>query len=921
MDDIEKNVKKRITTVTKEQGITNNRLTANLLAEQLNVKRNTVSHHLNLLVKNNTLLKVNTRPVIFFDKNELEKQFQTSLSNEYESLETLKAAAGMKTDVFDSVIGSDGSLYAPIKQLKAAAKYPHTGLPVLLTGPTGAGKSFLAQQYFRFCVKAGYIAENKKLITLNCAEYADNPELLSSILFGYKKGTFTGANVDKQGLFSEANDSMIFLDEVHRLDAKGQEKLFSFLDDQMITPLGETNNSYKVNARFICATTENINSSFLRTFIRRIPVQVMIPSLSDRSREERESLILNFYYAEAKKIDCDINLNRQVIDFLSSKLFANNVGQLKNAVTLSIANALTKQKNDQLALDVKLANLPQNVFNSTSSYDGKTAISCNDILSISPTHAPLTSPKTKSENDDSLIYSSVIRCIYSYREGLDHDKLKKSVVSEIGSLCDRLVYQKKINRGGIPLSFFKEILDFEIPKLESDFGLKLLGNSIIIFTHYFFNRQHESQRFSKKNDKILQNLVRKFEPQEDNVVKFVDKLLQVVSLKLDMKTSNTDLFFVYMYLASIKYEAHRRPIRALVLAHGYSTASSIADVVNKMFGEQIFDALDMAVDVSAKQIGSELTDYIKSYTIEEGLLLLVDMGSLEGITKFIDKEVEFPIGIINNVSTQMALDVANQIQRKQSLEDILHNINKIKQPKMKILYPQENKKNLIVASCVTGIGTAERIKSLLDESIPSHYNLIINAYEFSRISEGSFLKNLKSVYNVLAIIGTTNPFVKDVPYISLEDLISGKKIDFLGDILKDKDATLDVEQLNHNLMRNFSLERVLNSVTILDVHTVMENVDTFLTSYESLSGQKLSNPVRMAIYVHVSCLIERLIRNTPIETYKFVENNEKDIRQTESFKNIHQAFSVIEKMYSVSIPETEIGYIYDIVTQNTSITA
>jgi sigma-54 dependent transcriptional regulator of gfr operon len=473
----------------------------------------------------------------------------------------------------------------------------------------------------------------------------------------------------------------------------------------------------------------------------------------------------------------------------------------------------------------------------------------------------------------------------------------------------------------MPLGFFKEVLDYELPLLENDYGLKLLGNSIIIFTHYFFNKQYEEPDFNKKELEIIEKMSAHFIPVEDNVVQFVEKLLQTVGLKLDMKVDNVDRLFVYVYLSSIRYEAHKRPIRAIILAHGYSTASSIADVVNKMFGQQVFDAMDMKVNVSVKQIGRELSDYIEQYTIEKGLLLLVDMGSLEGITSFIDKEVDFPIGIIDGVSTQMALDVAEHIQGRKDLESILQDINKLPKPKTKLIYPQGVKKNLIIASCITGIGTADRIKELLKESMPQSKDLIINAYEFEQINQESFMQDIQKIYNVLVIIGTFDPHVDGIPYIPLEDLISGKKIDTLGKVLSSEIPGFKVEKVNQGLMRNFSLERVLNSVTILDVHTIMENVDTFVRSYETLEQNKLSNPVRMAIYVHVSCLLERLIRNTPIDTYAFIDDEQKDIRQTESFKNIKKAFSVIEQIYSVTIPDSEVGYIFDIVNQSANIPA
>lgn len=78
-------------------------------------------------------------------------------------------------------------------------------------------------------------------MTVNCAQYANNPELLTSQLFGHLKGAFTGADSDKIGAFQSAEGGVLFLDEVHRLSPEGQEKLFTFLDQGIIYRMGETN--------------------------------------------------------------------------------------------------------------------------------------------------------------------------------------------------------------------------------------------------------------------------------------------------------------------------------------------------------------------------------------------------------------------------------------------------------------------------------------------------------------------------------------------------------------------------------------------------------------------------------------------------------------------------------------------------------
>ncbi|MFU1862320.1 sigma 54-interacting transcriptional regulator, partial [Enterococcus faecium] len=112
---------------------------------------------------------------------------------------------------------------------------------VLITGESGTGKSFLASLYYQFCLSKELLDDSAPFVTVNCAQYANNPELLTSQLFGHLKGAFTGADSDKIGAFQSAEGGVLFLDEVHRLSPEGQEKLFTFLDQGIIYRMGETN--------------------------------------------------------------------------------------------------------------------------------------------------------------------------------------------------------------------------------------------------------------------------------------------------------------------------------------------------------------------------------------------------------------------------------------------------------------------------------------------------------------------------------------------------------------------------------------------------------------------------------------------------------------------------------------------------------
>ena len=305
------------------------------LAQKLNLSRSVVSHYLNQLVKDKKIQKIAERPVKW---------------------SKVEAKNPIKHVSFESVIGSDGSLKKAIEQLSAAAAYPPDGLNVLITGKSGVGKSFLARKLYSYSKEIGVIATKAPYIVLNCANYANNPELISSMLFGYVQGAFTGADTAKDGLLKEANGGYLFLDEVHRLSSENQEKLFSFIDSGQFYKMGDNVHPQKSKVRLIMATTETPENVLLTTFLRRIPVRINLPDYIDRPVDERLELINTLFMSEAHKINKKIFVDKDVVSTLLQLNHTGNIGYLKNTIKVSCAAAYHDCYNST-TITLKLKNL------------------------------------------------------------------------------------------------------------------------------------------------------------------------------------------------------------------------------------------------------------------------------------------------------------------------------------------------------------------------------------------------------------------------------------------------------------------------------------------------------------------------------------------------------------------------------------
>lgn len=147
---------------------------------------------------------------------------------------------------FDSIIGKSKPIQ---KAIDLAQKVARTDTTVLLTGETGTGKD-LAQAIHQESLRSKY-----NFVALNCSAFSK--ELLESEMFGHKVGAFTGAVKDQKGLFEEANNGTIFLDEIGEMALDLQAKLLRVLETGEFIRVGD-NKSTKVNVRIIAATNRDL---------------------------------------------------------------------------------------------------------------------------------------------------------------------------------------------------------------------------------------------------------------------------------------------------------------------------------------------------------------------------------------------------------------------------------------------------------------------------------------------------------------------------------------------------------------------------------------------------------------------------------------------------------------------------------------
>jgi DNA-binding NtrC family response regulator len=228
-------------------------------------------------------------------------------------------------DYFDTIVGQSPALDSLIRSARLVAS---TDVTVLLKGETGTGKEILATAIQKQSPRA-----NKAFITLNCAALPES--LIESELFGHKKGAFTGAIANTQGLLQAADGGTLFLDEINSLPVAIQVKLLRFLESGECLAVGDVN-SYKIDVRVIAATNADIlqqihAGEFRRDLYYRLNVVPLeLPSLAQRT-EDIEHLIKHFLaiFADTYSIVAP-RFSKSALKMLKAYSWPGNIRELRN---------------------------------------------------------------------------------------------------------------------------------------------------------------------------------------------------------------------------------------------------------------------------------------------------------------------------------------------------------------------------------------------------------------------------------------------------------------------------------------------------------------------------------------------------------------------------------------------------------------
>ncbi|POP43805.1 PTS sugar transporter subunit IIA [Superficieibacter electus] len=832
--------------------------TAQDCADFISVNRSVISHYLNRLCEDGRLVKENTRPVRFYVRHSGQDA-------------PVRACIVSKTeDAFLNLIGAQGSLSEAVSLCRSAVDYPGDGLPVLLSGESGVGKSYLASLIYQYAVERRVIAADKPFVELNCADYANNPELLSATLFGYTRGAFTGADREKRGAFDDADGGFLFLDEVHRLSAENQEKLFLFMDKGYFYRLGDNRTRHPASLRFIFATTENIDTVLLNTFRRRIPVRVTLPNYLSRPLSERVAQILHFLRQEARSLQRDIHLDNQLMHQLVISPVRGNIGELKNQIKVMCASAWSDNREAEFITLYTPHSTGEVLV--VSAHDRDRLPDISDLL-------------PKAMRDD-VIFRDFC---HSGNVLLLNRKMEQWLTTIGGLVPAEALYSGYIWQNTM----------HALNELETQTGIQCsqeIRKAIWLCLSYALHMPQDTATLAE-----LQSI--------SDYVSGKARLLAeecVALLTRHVVNQPLPLLLPLLSCAFHTLAGEDDHIQGIIVSHGRSTASSIAAVANQLTGGYYFKAFDMPNATSTREIIDLLIAHLSHLTQGAGLVILVDMGSLKEIYEEIKRHLHGELLVINNVSTAMALDIASKIQDKLSMADIIDSAKGAYDVETRY-YAGVMPGNKIIISCISGEGISHKLKDIVQRYLAQE-DIDIMTMEYDDL-KWKIAHSDPALNGTRLIITTTDLEAGYIPLLSVEQLIKEKTLILKRDYFSGLLTEGGLEPMIDEVVKLFTVEGVASRLSFLNPVVIIDEVDAVIKQYEAFYKIHFESYLRINLFMHIALMIERVMVNNGV---RHREEAELTLQQ-QAFVAVHDTFfQALNRKYHITLPLTEVLMIYEI---------
>lgn len=873
-----------------EEGKGTRRFTTQELSEQLSMQRSNLSTLLNDLTEEGKLEKLPGRPVLY-------------------RLPQVGSPSHKEESCFQNLIGADGSMKHVVQLAKAAILYPEHSLNTLIVGPSGSGKSHLAGLMASFARANGVLRENSPMVKFNCHYYEGQEEEICRQLLG--NGQFEESAVFK------AQGGILFIDHIELLPARARDQLFEMM---------ESENEVLRGMILICAIDAGVKKSLLDAYSAKFSIHIDLPALQARPLEERLELVQEQFTKEAGHVRRNIKVEAESLRCLLLYRCEGNIKQLKSDIKLGCANAYMRCFNQNIEeLYVHLNDFSPNVRKGLLYYKNRhdeveRLIPQNYIYTFSVGNMEKTErqetvmpPKSDNDRNHGSIYDRIDRKAAELRaRGIGEEDITTIINADLEYDMKQMMHQ--LNNGSVNRDSLAKVVDQKIINMVEKFLQeasqhfeRVYPESVFygLCLHMSATLGHPNRVQHLPNERIMETVEKNREEYA-----FCMQFASEVEREFHVRMSIDEVVFITMFITdtgSSRDEAGKLVI--LITMHGSSTASSIAEVVNSLAKCNNVYAFDMPLEMDMQQACEELQAKIQEINRGEGVLVIYDMGSIRTMTDMISKETGIEIRALSVPATLLAMEGSRKAASLDTLDELYDNVLESYQSTYVSLaenYRRHVNPKIIITLCMSGQGGAIQMKNYLEK------HLTLDDVDVVPIAtnDQKYLLNevnrLKQDHEIMYVIGTYDPALHGIPYISVTQLFE-TPVDKLDILLSLKNVKLSTA-LDYSVVYQ-NLEEEMPG---LNMKLLKRQLPRTLEKIRK-AVKDLSKDQELGLFMHLAGSIYHMTQGDPMP-----ENANKEAilsRNKRLYNDLKDILKVLEDTFEIQFHDDEIAYMIAIIKQ------
>lgn len=671
------------------------KITTRFLSEKLKMQRTNISSILNQLVNEGKLVKYNGRPVLY------------QLADENTS---------GNGDVFEQLVGYDSSLKEAIASAKAAVLYPEGNPTILITAKHGSGVSHFAKTVFRFAQASGKLKTRAPWILWDCKTLFNDQDKFQEIFLG---------DHEKEGILKKASGGMLILENIDVVSERNLDWLLAFLRGEKIQGQDEWPWQKDYHCITIFSTMKDTNEMMLNLLRGQMDFRISLPSLEERSIEERFLILQKFFKEEAKAMDRMIEVDTSILHALLLYEVTDDIKGLKNDIHTGCANSYVRSYNtEKKTIVLLMSDFPNYVRKGIMYYRSYK----NEIDEMIKNGCKYTFYKNQMLRDNKTAKKDIYQSIDARkrdleRHALTEEEINMAVSNQLESefeeyfeqLCERVDSIDTLNKmvSEKLISLTRKFLLKAAEQLSCEFSKEIFCG-ICLHVNSCLIKVSKKQRIS--NEEIAR-LLSKYPMHYELVKEFQVELGKEFNVKLNVD----DLIFLLMFLLEAKKDVNESKVVTLIAMHGSHAASSIAAVVNVLSDDSNVQAFDMDLDKNVRIVYEELKEKIIKIDQGKGILLIYDMGSIHTMAESIAQEtkiaircVEVPITLVGIAGSSKAAEMKTLDEVADYLQDNFSGLQYFRAKPMPEMKPEIEKNEEIIEQMMEESSQEESINEVFE---------------------------------------------------------------------------------------------------------------------------------------------------------------------------------------------------------------